>query len=192
MTVETPKLSDVSPTTDAPKVKTADAVTVKDAGEGAAKVKNPFESFKLQAFSQEEWDTKMKAQKDKAAPGAGSSADKLIARAKQFIGTPYKWGGTGPLGFDCSGFTQFLYRELGIDLPRISAQQSSSGKRVGIDQLRPGDLVLWDNSSRNNGADHVAIYIGNGQVIHAPKPGDAVKISTIWDSGHAWGVAMNL
>jgi len=183
VTVETPQLSDVSPTTD--------AVTVKEAGEGAAKIKNPFESFALPSFSQEEWDTKVKAQKIKVAPTGGSAA-KLIERARQFIGTPYKWGGSGPLGFDCSGFTQYLYRELGIDLPRVSAQQAASGPRISLDKLRPGDLVAWDNSSRNNGADHIAIYIGDGKVIQAPKPGDAVKISTIWDSGHAWGVAMNL
>jgi len=191
VTVETPQLSDASPTTD--------AVRVKEAGEGAVKVKNPFESFKLQSFSQEEWDAKVTAQKVKAAPAAsststsaGGSAAKLIARAKQFIGTPYKWGGSGPLGFDCSGFTQYLYRELGIDLPRVSSQQAASGPRISLDKLRPGDLVAWDNSSRNNGADHIAIYIGNNQVIQAPKPGDSVKISTIWDSGHAWGIAMNL
>ena len=183
MTVETPQLSDVSPTTD--------AIRVKEAGEGVAKVRDPFESFKLQSVSQEEWDVKVKAQKDKVAP-AGGAADKLIARAKQFIGTPYKWGGSGPLGFDCSGFTQYLLREVGIDLPRVSSQQAASGPRISLDKLRPGDLVAWDNSSRNNGADHIAIYIGNNQVIQAPKPGDAVKISTIWDSGHAWGVAMNL
>ena len=191
MTVETPQLSDASLTTD--------AVRVKGAGEGAAKVKNPFESFKLPSFSQEEWDLKLKVQKDKAAPAGGAtstpasgSAAKLIARAKQFIGTPYKWGGSGPLGFDCSGFTQYLYRELGIDLPRVSSQQAASGPRISLDKLRPGDLVAWDSSSRNNGADHIAIYVGDGKVIQAPKPGDSVKISTIWDSGHAWGIAMNL
>ena len=184
MTVETPQLSDVSPTTD--------AVKVKEPGEGAAKVKNPFESFTLPGFSQEEWDTRTGTQKGEVALGTSGSAAKLIARAKQFIGTPYKWGGSGPLGFDCSGFTQYLLREVGIDLPRISSQQAASGPRISLDKLRPGDLVAWDNSSRNNGADHIAIYIGNGQVIQAPKPGDSVKISTIWDSGHAWGVAMNL
>jgi len=191
VTVETPQLSDASPTTDVAKAKTTDAVKVKEAGEGAAKVQNPFESFKLQSFSQEDWDVKTKAQKDKVAP-AGGVADKLIARAKQFIGTPYKWGGSGPLGFDCSGFTQYLLREVGIDLPRVSSQQAAFGPRISLDKLRPGDLVAWDNSSRNTGADHIAIYIGDGKVIQAPKPGDSVKISTIWDSGRAWGIAMNL
>ena len=184
MTVETPQLSDMSPTTD--------AVRVKEAGEGEVKVRDPFESFKLQSFSQEDWDVKVKAQKDKVAP-AGGAADKLIARAKQFIGTPYKWGGSGPLGFDCSGLTQYLYREMGIDLPRVSFQQAASGPRIGLDKLRPGDLVAWDNSSRNNGADHIAIYIGNGQVIEAPKPGTPVRIASVnGRGGNAWGVAMNL
>jgi len=184
VTVETPQLSDVSPTTD--------AVTVKEAGEGVAKIKDPFESFTLPSFSQEEWDTKVKTQKGKAAP-AGKGAAKLIERAKQFIGTPYKWGGSGPLGFDCSGLTQYLYREMGIDLPRVSFQQAASGPRISLDKLRPGDLVAWDNSSRNNGADHIAIYIGNGQVIEAPKPGTPVRIASVnGRGGNAWGVAMNL
>lgn len=187
MTVETPDVSDASPTTD--------AVRVKDAGEGVKQVKNPFEADFLPSYSQEEWESALgrsKATQDPQAIKSAGNATKLIERAKSFVGTPYKWGGTGPLGFDCSGFTQYLYKELGINLPRVSYQQGTYGKRVGLDQLKPGDLVLWDNSSRNNGADHVAIYIGDGKVIHAPKPGDKVKISSIWDAGHAWGVAMNL
>src|SRR5665647_3516319 len=159
VTVETPQLSDVSPTTD--------AVRVKEAGEGTAKIQSPFESFTLPSFSQEEWDTKVKTQGAPPAP-AGKGAAKLIDRAKQFIGTPYKWGGSGPLGFDCSGFTQYLYREMGIDLPRVSFQQAASGPRISLDKLRPGDLVAWDNSSRNNGADHIAIYVGDGKVSRRP------------------------
>lgn len=169
-----------------------DAVRVKAAGEGSSKIKNPFEDF-LPSFTPEEWEQRRSAAKTKAQGGTASGqAAKLIARAKEFIGTPYRWGGSGPLGFDCSGFTQFLYRELGINLPRVSAQQGTYGKRIGLNELRPGDLVFWDNSSRNVGADHVAIYIGDGMVIHAPKPGDRVKISKLWDAGRAWGVAMNL
>lgn len=204
VTVETPELRDLSTST--PKTPVSETVKVKEAGEGAIAAPNPFESWLPRYDSPEAYDqafpskTEQKAaQVAEAAPGSAApkskatgSAAAMLERAKSFIGTPYKWGGSGPLGFDCSGFTQYLYRELGIELPRVSSQQANYGKRIGLDQLRPGDLVAWDNSSRNNGADHIAIYIGNGQVIHAPKPGDAVKISKIWDAGRAWGVAMNL
>lgn len=99
--------------------------------------------------------------------------------AKKFLGTPYKWGGTSPSGFDCSGFTQYVMRQFGINLPRVSYQQGNGGKAVGKGDLRVGDLVFWDNSSRNRGADHVGIYIGGGKYIHAPQPGERVKISNL-------------
>lgn len=127
-----------------------------------------------------------------AGGGATGKAADMVAFAKQFLGTPYKWGGTGPLGFDCSGLMQYVYRQFGIDLPRVSAQQAQAGARISLDQLKPGDMVAWDNSSRNNGADHIALYIGNGQVLHAPRPGDKVKVSALWDKGRAWGVSMNI
>ena len=85
------------------------------------------------------------------------------------------------LGFDCSGYTQYVFKQLGINLPRVSYQQANLGPRKSIKEARPGDLIAWDNSTRNNGADHIGIYLGNGLVIHAPKPGDAVKISKIWE-----------
>jgi cell wall-associated NlpC family hydrolase len=117
----------------------------------------------------------------------GGVPNDLLAYAKQFVGTPYVWGGNSPLGFDCSGFVQYVYRHFGRELPRISYQQAQ-GKRISLDQAKVGDLVAWDTSSRNNGADHIAIYAGNGMVIHAPKPGDRVKISKVW--GNPWAVSM--
>lgn len=128
---------------------------------------------------------------DTGGSTATGNAGSLISKAKSFLGTPYKWGGTSPLGFDCSGFVQYIFKQYGINLPRMSYAQASYGQRISLKDLRPGDLVAWDNSSRNNGADHISIYIGDGKVIHAPKPGDHVKISNIFDSGHAWGVRMN-
>lgn len=124
------------------------------------------------------------------AGGATGKRGDLVAAAKKWLGTPYKWGGNGPLGVDCSGFTQQVYRQFGIDLPRISAQQAASGKRVSINDAQPGDLVAWDNSLRNNGADHVGILLGGGLVIHAPRPGDSVKISKVW--GNPWAISMGL
>lgn len=115
---------------------------------------------------------------------------KIIAAAETLLDTPYVWGGNGPGGVDCSGLVQYAYKAAGIDLPRISYQQANAGTRVAINKLRPGDLVAWDNSSRNPGADHIAIYLGNGMVIEAPRPGGKVQISHIYDIGQAWGVRM--
>ena len=115
---------------------------------------------------------------------------KVVKFARSMLGTPYVWGGTSMSGVDCSGLILLAMKRAGIDMPRISADQARSGKRVPLKNLEPGDLVAWDNSSRNNGADHIAIYIGGGKVIHAPRPGASVEVSTIFDKGLAWGVKM--
>lgn len=154
---------------------------IAEAGAGVKVAENPLAGL-IRNVSKDEFDTATPA-----APGgvASGTAAELIAKAKQFVGTPYKWGGTSPLGFDCSGFTQYVFRQFGINLPRISYQQGQGGSAVsGRDQWQPGDLLFWDNSSRNNGADHVAIYIGGGLMLHAPKPGDSVKISSVY--GTPW------
>lgn len=126
-----------------------------------------------------------------APPGGNAGGDfsggggGLVKEAMRYIGTPYVWGGNTPLGFDCSGFTSYVYKNvLGITLPRISYQQGNGGQGVGRDEMRPGDLVFWDNSNRNNGADHVGIYIGNNQFIAAPEPGQSVKVSSLY--GDYW------
>ncbi|MGZ4574081.1 MAG: C40 family peptidase [Mycobacteriaceae bacterium] len=112
----------------------------------------------------------------------------VVAAAHKMLGTPYVWGGTSYSGVDCSGLVALIYNKMGFNLPRLSADQARSGVRVALDKLQPGDLVGWDNSSRNNGADHIAIYIGNGMIIEAPRPGGVVQISHLYDTGEAWGV----
>lgn len=128
-----------------------------------------------------------------AGPMVGSGAKgwrkQVVAFARSMLGTPYVWGGTSQSGVDCSGLVLLAYAAAGRHMPRISADQARQGKRVGLDQLKPGDLVAWDNSSRNNGADHIAIYIGNGLIIEAPRPGRNVQISHLYDTGEAWGVS---
>lgn len=123
----------------------------------------------------------------------GGARERVGQLARQLLGTPYVWGGTDPdNGLDCSGFVQYVLRQVGVNLPRISAQQARAGRRVDVSQLRPGDLVGWDNSARNNGADHIAIYLGNGQIIEAPRPGLGVRIRTLDDDeGDFWGVALD-
>lgn len=129
------------------------------------------------------------------APTADQVAEgwrnQIVAQARKMLGTPYVWGGTSYSGVDCSGLISLLYNKMGFSLPRVSADQARAGSRVSLDDLRPGDFVAWDNSSRNNGADHIAIYIGNGQIIEAPRPGSVVQINSIYDIANAWGVAVN-
>lgn len=121
----------------------------------------------------------------------GAAPKGLVGFAKKFIGTPYQWGGTSPSGFDCSGFVQYVYKHFGVSLPRISADQARAGKRVSFKDLRPGDLVAIDNSSRNNGADHIGIYVGGGLVINAPRPGASVRLDPLSAFGGGWGVRID-
>lgn len=165
-----------------------ESLRVKQAGEGRKVAPSPSGPLGFSIPTPEEYGSKREESIPRGPDGVTERASSIIETAKKFVGTPYVWGGTSPLGFDCSGFTQYVFKQFGIDLPRVSYQQANGGTRVGIKDLQPGDLVAWDNSSRNNGADHIAIYIGDGKVIHAPKPGDSVKISTLWDADRAWGV----
>lgn len=124
--------------------------------------------------------------------GSDPMRDKIISMGMQYIGTPYVWGGTSPGGFDCSGLVQYIYGKNGLNLPRLSADQARAGRRVGLDQLRPGDLVATDNSPRNAGADHIAIWLGGGQILEAPKPGERVRVRHIGKSEGFYGVALNI
>lgn len=123
----------------------------------------------------------------------GGSRERVGQLARQLLGTPYVWGGTDPdKGLDCSGFVQYVLKQIGVSLPRISADQARSGKRTTLGGIQIGDLVAWDNSSRNGGADHIAIYLGNGQIIESPRPGLGVRIRTLDESDDdAFGVALN-
>ena len=107
--------------------------------------------------------------------GQGSaSGNAIVSYAYQFIGTPYVYGATGPNSFDCSGFTSYVYRNAaGIDITRTTYSQIGVGTPVSYSDLQPGDLVF------TYGADHVGIYVGGGQYIHAPQPGDSVKVSPV-------------
>jgi peptidoglycan DL-endopeptidase CwlO len=103
----------------------------------------------------------------------------VVGIAMQYLGVPYVWGGSSPAGFDCSGFTMFVFAQLGVSLPHHAASQFGMGVPVSRDQLQPGDLVFF------NGLGHIGIYIGGGAFIHAPHTGDVVKISSLNDSWYA-------
>jgi cell wall-associated NlpC family hydrolase len=97
----------------------------------------------------------------------------VVGVAMQYLGTPYVWAGASPAGFDCSGFTSYVYAQVGVSLPHNAAAQYGYGTPVPYDQLQPGDLVFFD------GLGHVGLYIGGGEFIHAPHTGDVVKISSL-------------
>lgn len=98
----------------------------------------------------------------------------VVAVARQYLGAPYRWGATGPNSFDCSGFTSFVYRQCGVSLPRVSRAQIGAGERVSRSDLEPGDLVFFGSPIH-----HVGIYVGGGNMIHAPRTGDVVKIAPL-------------
>lgn len=103
----------------------------------------------------------------------------IVNYAKTALGTTYIYGGNSMSGgIDCSGLVQQVYRKFGIDVPRVTYDQVNVGAKVGMSELRPGDLIFFDTLAQE-GPDHVGIYIGGGQFIHAPKTGDVVKISTL-------------
>lgn len=108
--------------------------------------------------------------------GNASKGQALVATAKKYLGVPYVWGGTSPKGFDCSGLMQYVCRQNGISLPRVAASQRNVGKYVSRANLQPGDLVFFGKGGR---ITHVGMYVGNGNMIHAPQTGDVVKIASI-------------
>src|SRR4029453_3340271 len=111
------------------------------------------------------------ATSEDGSSGGTASERAVVAEAQKYLGVPYLWGGTDPAkGLDCSGFTQLVFGNLGIDLPRTSSQQATSGRAVAsLAEARPGDLVFFDHSSSRAGVDHVGIYLGNGKMIAAPQ-----------------------
>ena len=115
------------------------------------------------------------------AEAPASIAARVVDVAVGLRGSRYRWGGTTPAGFDCSGFLYYVYRQFGITLPRTTIEQSNAGIRITAAELRPGDLVYFRNTSRR-GISHIAIYIGNGKIIHAVNERVDVTISELWSS----------
>jgi len=109
----------------------------------------------------------------------GGTYEAAIDYALAQVGKPYVWGGNGPDGFDCSGLVQQAYRRVGTELPRVADDQYVATTSISPDELRRGDLIFWSNSSRASGIHHVAIYLGGGTYVEAPRPGKNVRISML-------------
>jgi len=117
-------------------------------------------------------------QKSKDAPTSPSLVKTVLQRAFSLLGTPYRWGGSSPeSGFDCSGLVGYVFRTIGIDLPRVSRAMADEGTKVASrDALAEGDLVFF---GKRGHIDHVGIYIGEGKFLHAPRTGRDVTVSSL-------------
>ncbi len=121
-----------------------------------------------------------RAAADPSTLGAGQS--QVVAIALQYLGVPYVWGGSTPSGFDCSGLTQYCYRQVGVSLPRTSQSQYYAGQHIArdrLDLLKPGDLVFFGTDGDADSVHHVGMYVGDGNYVHAPYTGASVRVDSL-------------
>ncbi|MHA5053840.1 C40 family peptidase [Streptomyces sp. SD15] len=145
------------------------------------------EKARQEAAAQQETDSSSATTGSSSSSGTSATdasytakADKAIAFARAQIGKPYVWGATGPGSYDCSGLTQAAWKAAGVTLPRTTWDQVTAGTTVALSDIKPGDLVFfYDDIS------HVGLYVGNGMMIHAPKPGTYVREESIFYAGES-------
>ncbi len=113
------------------------------------------------------------------ASGVPGSIQSILDLGNSFLGVPYKWGGTTPNGFDCSGLLQYIYAKNGIQIPRVSRDQARAGRAVSIADAQPGDLIAFDNTTARPGVDHIGIYLGGGKMLQAPRAGKNVEVVNV-------------
>lgn len=112
-------------------------------------------------------------------PQQQTMGQSVVEVAKQYIGTPYVYGGSSPSGFDCSGFVKYVYSQFGVNLNRVAAAQSQNGYAVSVDSMLPGDIICFANSGGTGYIGHVGIYVGDGMFIHSPRTGYTVCIESL-------------
>ncbi len=111
------------------------------------------------------------------APSGSGGGARAVAAAQSQLGVPYVWGGSTPAGFDCSGLMMWAWAQAGVSIPRVTYAQRGAGQVVPLSAAQPGDLIFY------NGFSHVAMYVGGGQVIHAPHTGDVVRYASMYMDG---------
>lgn len=122
----------------------------------------------------------------------GGTRQRVLDVSNSLKGIPHTFGGADPDdGFDAPGFTRYVLKQIGVQLPRFPHEQAEHGKTVPVEQAKPGDLVFWESSPRNSGSPHVAISLGDNQIIEAPKPGMGVRVRELAPDEGAVGVSLN-
>ncbi|WP_306369683.1 bifunctional lytic transglycosylase/C40 family peptidase [Nocardiopsis sp. CC223A] len=114
-----------------------------------------------------------------AAGGSGEAGSVAAAWALQQVGKPYLWGGTGPGAFDCSGLVMRAWEAAGVALPRVTTDQVNTGTRVGLGDLRPGDLLFYDTGAPGGSPSHVTMYVGGGQMVNSPRSGQVIRVEPV-------------
>ncbi len=116
--------------------------------------------------------------------GSTVPGEALIELSKQYIGTPYVYGGMSPQGFDCSGFVKYCYSLMGVELNRVARDQALNGIEVPVDQMLPGDIICFADSVGGSQIGHSGLYVGNGYFIHSPRTGYTVEIVSLSETSY--------
>jgi cell wall-associated NlpC family hydrolase len=125
-----------------------------------------------------------KKKSSRSARSFAVRAQKVMRTGNSLKGVPYRYGGTTPRGFDCSGFTSYVYRKAGVSLPHSASGQRAKARRISRGQARPGDLVFFHG---RGGVYHVGIYAGGNRTLHSPRPGGRVSTVRIWSGNVSFG-----
>ncbi|MGL5330949.1 MAG: SH3 domain-containing protein [Peptostreptococcaceae bacterium] len=169
------------------KVYKGDKVQILDSSKGWHKIKTP--SGKV-GWASGDYLSTSNSSSGGSTPTNSNKAKAVVDLAHKQLGKPYVWGAEGPSSFDCSGLQYYIFKKgAGVNLPRTSKEQSKFGKTVSRSDLKPGDLI-FSSTDGSGSVSHVGVYVGNNEMIHAPKPGDVVKKTKInnsyWNNAYLW------